>query len=146
MLARAAVSFAARVLTGTDITWHRGDTWEIVAYAVWAFMYFGYSGAASGRTAGMALFGAPVARDDGTDASGRRAVVRTLALPLSFLFLGLGSSASSWGTGARRGCGSCPMADHAAASCLCRFFIRPGQVAARTSRRRSRWGSGCLLA
>ena len=29
-------------------------------------------------------------RDDGTDASGRRAVVRTLALPLSFLFLGLG--------------------------------------------------------
>jgi uncharacterized RDD family membrane protein YckC len=27
---------------------------------------------------------------DGTDASGRRAVVCTLALPLSFLFLGLG--------------------------------------------------------
>ena len=37
----------------------------------------------------MALFGVPVVRDDGSDASGRRAVVRTLALPLSFLFLGL---------------------------------------------------------
>jgi len=31
-----------------------------------------------------------VVRDDGTGASGRRAVVRTLAFPLSFLFLGLG--------------------------------------------------------
>ena len=51
---------------------------------------FAYSWAASGRTAGMALFGVRVVRDDGTDASGRRAVVRTLAFPLSFLFLGLG--------------------------------------------------------
>ena len=90
MLALAAISFAARVLTGNDITWHRGDIWVIIAYAVWAFIYFAYSWAASGRTAGMALFGVRVVRDDGTDASGRRAVVRTLALPLSFLFLGLG--------------------------------------------------------
>jgi uncharacterized RDD family membrane protein YckC len=62
----------------------------VIAYAVWAFIYFASSWAASGRTAGMALFGVRVVRDDGTDASGRRAVVRTLALPLSFLFLGLG--------------------------------------------------------
>ena len=90
MLALAAISFAARVLTGTDITWHKGDIWVVIAYAAWAFVYFAYSWAASGRTAGMALFGVRVVRDDGTDASGRRAVVRTLALPLSFLFLGLG--------------------------------------------------------
>ncbi len=38
----------------------------------------------------MALFGVRVVRDDGADASGRRAVVRTLAPPLSFLLLGLG--------------------------------------------------------
>ena len=62
----------------------------IIAYAVWAFIYFAHSWAASGRTAGMALFGVRVVAADGTDASGRRAVVRTLALPLSFLFLGLG--------------------------------------------------------
>ncbi len=31
-----------------------------------------------------------VVRDDGTEASARRAVVRTLAFPLSFLFLWLG--------------------------------------------------------
>jgi uncharacterized RDD family membrane protein YckC len=90
LLALAAISFTARVLTGNDITWNRGDTWVVLAYAVWAFIYFAYSWAASGRTAGMALFGVRVVRDDGTGASGRRAVVRTLAFPLSFLFLGLG--------------------------------------------------------
>jgi uncharacterized RDD family membrane protein YckC len=90
MLALAAISFAARVLTGKDITWHKGDIWVVIAYAVWEFIYFAYCWAASGRTAGMALFGVRVVRDDGTAASGRRAVVRTLALPLSFLLLGLG--------------------------------------------------------
>ena len=38
----------------------------------------------------MALFGVRIVTDDGADASGRRAVVRTLAFPLSFLFLGQG--------------------------------------------------------
>jgi uncharacterized RDD family membrane protein YckC len=90
LLALAAISFAARVLTGSDISWNKGDTWVIIAYAVWAFLYFAYSWAASGRTAGMAAVGVRVVRDDGTDVSGRRAVVRTLAFPLSFLFLGLG--------------------------------------------------------
>jgi uncharacterized RDD family membrane protein YckC len=90
VLALAAISWAAKVLTGTDITWNKGDIWVIIAYAVWAFVYFAHSWAATGRTAGMALFGVRVVRDDGTDVSGRRAVVRTLALPLSFLFLGLG--------------------------------------------------------
>jgi uncharacterized RDD family membrane protein YckC len=90
MVALAAISFAALVLTGKDITWSKGDVWVITAYALWAFGYFAHSWAASGRTVGMWLFGLRVVRDDGADASGRRAVVRTLALPLSFLFLGLG--------------------------------------------------------
>jgi uncharacterized RDD family membrane protein YckC len=90
LLALAVISFTARVLTGNDITWNKGDIWVVLAYAVWAFIYFAYSWAASGRTAGMALFGVRVVRDDGTGASGRRAVVRALAFPLSFLFLGLG--------------------------------------------------------
>ena len=61
------------------IAWNRGGIWLIIAYAVWAFIYFAYSRAASGRTAGMALFGVQVVRDDGTGANGRRADVRTLA-------------------------------------------------------------------
>jgi len=71
-----------------EIISRRSDS--ATARAVWAFIYFAYCWGASGRTAGMALFGVPVVRDDGSDASGRRAVVRTLAFPLSFLFLGLG--------------------------------------------------------
>jgi len=90
LLALAAISFAASVLTGKGITWNRNDTWVVVAYAVWGFSYFAYCWAASGRTAGMALCGVRVVRDDGADASSRRAVVRTLAFPLSFLLLGLG--------------------------------------------------------
>ena len=90
MLTLAAISFAARVLTGKDITWHKGDIWLVIAYAAWGFVYFAYCWTASGRTAGMALFGVRVVTDDSTDKSGHRAVVRTLALPLSFLFLGLG--------------------------------------------------------
>jgi uncharacterized RDD family membrane protein YckC len=54
------------------------------------FLYFAYSWAASGKTFGMAVFGIRVVRPDGTSASWRQAVVRTLALPLSFLLLGLG--------------------------------------------------------
>jgi uncharacterized RDD family membrane protein YckC len=90
MLALAAISFAASVLTGSGIAWHKSDTWVIIAYALWAFIYFTRSWGANGRTVGMALFGVRVVRNDGTDVSERRAAVRTLALPLSFLFLGLG--------------------------------------------------------
>ena len=90
MLALAAASFAAKVLTGKGIAWNKGDIWVIITCAVWVFIYFAYSWAASGKTVGMALFGVQVVREDGTAASARRAVVRTLALPLSFLFLGLG--------------------------------------------------------
>ena len=90
LLILAAVTFAAKVLTGKNIAWNRGDIWVIVAYAVWAFIYFVSCWSANGRTVGMALFGVRVVRDDGTYPTRRQAVVRTLALPLSFLFLGLG--------------------------------------------------------
>ena len=90
MLTLAAISFAARVLTGTDIPWHKGGIWVVIAYAAWGFVHFASCWAASGRTTGMALSGVRVVTDDSTDASGRRAVVRTLAVPLSFLFPGLG--------------------------------------------------------
>jgi uncharacterized RDD family membrane protein YckC len=90
MLVLAAINFAASILTGKDIAFNRGNLWVIIAYAIWAFIYFAHSWEAGGRTAGMALFGVRVVRDDGSDVDGRRAIVRTLAFPLSFLFLGLG--------------------------------------------------------
>jgi len=39
ILALAAISFTAKVLTGKDITWNKGDIWVIIAYAVWEFVY-----------------------------------------------------------------------------------------------------------
>jgi uncharacterized RDD family membrane protein YckC len=90
MLALAAIAFAVSVVTGKQVNWNRDDTWAGIAYAAWLFIYFAYSWAASGKTFGMALLGLRVLRSDGADAGARRAVVRTLALPLSFLVFGLG--------------------------------------------------------
>ena len=59
-----------------------------LAFIGWQFLYFAYSWAASGKTFGMAVFGIRVVRPDGTDASWRQALVRTLALPLGFLLSG----------------------------------------------------------
>lgn len=90
MLTLAAISFAVSVVTNKSPDWNTSDPWVGAAYAIWLFIYFAYSWAASGKTFGMALLGVRVVRSDGADAGGRRAVVRTLALPLSFLIFGLG--------------------------------------------------------
>jgi uncharacterized RDD family membrane protein YckC len=90
LLALAALSFAVSVVTGKSVEWTRNDIWVGLAYLAWLFIYFAYSWAASGKTFGMAVLGVRVVRPDGADAGGRRAAVRTLALPLSFLLFGLG--------------------------------------------------------
>jgi uncharacterized RDD family membrane protein YckC len=61
-----------------------------VALGIWVFVYFAYPLSASGRTFGMAVAGIRVVRADGGELGTRRAVVRVLALPLSFLLLGFG--------------------------------------------------------
>ena len=63
---------------------------SVVALGVWAFLYFAHPLAVSGRTFGMAVVGVRVVRADGSDLGTRRAVVRVLALPLSFLLLCFG--------------------------------------------------------
>jgi uncharacterized RDD family membrane protein YckC len=57
---------------------------------VWAFVYFAVPVAVAGRTVGMAVLGLRVARREGGVIDPRHAVIRTLALPLSFLLLGVG--------------------------------------------------------
>ena len=47
MLTLAAISFAARVLTGKDIPWNMGDIWVVMAYAAWGFVHFACCRAAS---------------------------------------------------------------------------------------------------
>jgi uncharacterized RDD family membrane protein YckC len=90
MLILAAINFATSILTGESIDFNRGDTWVVIAYFVWGFIYFAHFWGLNGRTAGGALFGLQVLTEDGGDVSGRRAIGRTLVFPLSFLILGLG--------------------------------------------------------
>jgi uncharacterized RDD family membrane protein YckC len=90
MLALAAISFAASIIVGHSISWSRNDLPVAILYVVWLFAYFAYSWGASGKTLGMALLGVKVVAADGTEAGPRRAVIRTLAFPLSFLLFGLG--------------------------------------------------------
>jgi uncharacterized RDD family membrane protein YckC len=67
-----------------------------VTVAPWALLivvatlYCVYPVAAGGRTLGMAVVGLRVVRANGTAVGLREAVVRLLALPLSFLTLGIG--------------------------------------------------------
>jgi uncharacterized RDD family membrane protein YckC len=90
MLVLSAASFAASVLTGSSIHWSRANTWVVVAFFAWEFLYYAYFWTASGKTPGMVLLGVQVVGQDGTSVGTRRGLVRTLAFPLSFLLLGLG--------------------------------------------------------
>ena len=89
-LALAAVSFAAGLITGHTFSWDRSGLAVAIAYGCWWFVYFAYSWAASGKTFGMAVLGVQVVSREGGMAGPRRAIVRTLVFPLSFLLLGLG--------------------------------------------------------
>jgi uncharacterized RDD family membrane protein YckC len=89
-LALAAISYAVKIVSGYQVSWHRGDIWVTIVYILWEFFYFGYSWAMSGRTFGMAVLGIKVVQADGQLIRPRQGVVRALVFPLSFLLFGLG--------------------------------------------------------
>ncbi len=80
------------VSTITGHSWQLSNTpvasWALLI--VLAVLYCVYPVAAGGRTLGMAIVGLRVLRPNGTPVGGREAFVRLLALPLSFLTLGIG--------------------------------------------------------
>jgi uncharacterized RDD family membrane protein YckC len=84
------VSTAVEVVIGSTIEIDRARPWVIVGYLGWAFVYTSASLATAGRTIGKALLGVLVVRSDGSRLDGRRASLRTLVFPLSFLLLGVG--------------------------------------------------------
>jgi uncharacterized RDD family membrane protein YckC len=89
-LVLGGVSFAASVLTGSSISWSRENTWVVVAFFAWQFLYYAYYWTSSGKTLGMVLLGVQVVDQDGSNVSARHGLIRTLAFPLSFIILGLG--------------------------------------------------------
>jgi uncharacterized RDD family membrane protein YckC len=92
-LSVAAITFAVKLVTGTSIDLTMGalsGLFVLLAFVVWEFVYFAYQWALSGKTIGMALLGIRVVATTGDPITGRQAVIRTITLPLSFLFFGLG--------------------------------------------------------
>lgn len=89
-LGAAALNLAAQLILGRKINVTNFQLAGISALLIWEFVYFAYQWALSGRTIGMALVGVRVVRRDGAPLNGRRAILRTIFLPLGFLTLGLG--------------------------------------------------------
>jgi uncharacterized RDD family membrane protein YckC len=86
----AALQFVVSMLSGEQV--HVTDVpflpW--ILFAAWAILYCIYPVATVGKTLGMAIVGLRVVRRDGSRVGGRGAVLRFIALPLSFLTLGFG--------------------------------------------------------
>ena len=84
------LEFLVNALFGTSFQLSEHPIISDIALAVWAFLYCAYPLAMTGRTLGMALLGLRVVGRDGSPLGGRRAVIRVLVFPLSFLFLCFG--------------------------------------------------------
>ena len=89
-LGAAALAFSVQLVTGSNFSLTSHQIISLVAAVVWEFVYFAYQWSLSGKTIGMAVLGIRVVKTDGSPVGPRQAVLRTLALPLSFLLLGLG--------------------------------------------------------
>jgi uncharacterized RDD family membrane protein YckC len=90
LIERGQLSFAdlftAETLSGSPLL----GTLLLIAFIVWAFVYLAASLAIAGRTIGMGVVGLLVVSRNGHPITGRKAALRALAFPLSFLPLGLG--------------------------------------------------------
>jgi uncharacterized RDD family membrane protein YckC len=86
----ALLSVAAQLFAGTSVTLTHHQILAIIAVTIWEFLYFTYSWTVSGKTVGMALLGIQVVTAQGDRITSHQAALRTLALALSFLTLGLG--------------------------------------------------------
>ena len=84
------VQSAIRVIFQSSYEVDDGGLAVVVAYGLWAFLYTAGSLAATGRTIGKAILGVMVVRTDGTKVNARRAGLRTLMFPVSFLLFGTG--------------------------------------------------------
>ncbi len=89
-LGAGATSLISQLLVGRSLNLSKHAVITAVVLAGWLFFYFAFQWSLGGRTIGMALFGVRVVRADGRGVGPRQAAVRTLALPLSIIALGLG--------------------------------------------------------
>jgi len=89
-LGSALLAWVIAVVTADEVKWEPATVVSGVAYLVWWFIYWAYPWSVSGKTVGMALLGIRVVRADGSSTGPRQGTLRALALPLSFMTLGIG--------------------------------------------------------
>jgi len=89
-LALAGISFAIDLVTGNQVNLGSRQILALVGLIIWEFIYFAYQWSLAGKTIGMAVLGIRVVGKDGDAITPKQAVIRTITLPLSFLFFGLG--------------------------------------------------------
>ncbi|MDZ4828479.1 MAG: RDD family protein [Actinomycetota bacterium] len=68
----------------------KGSPIWLVGFVVWQFVYLAGCWGTSGKTPGNAMLGIRVVRGNGHELGLRRAIVRTIVYPFSFLFCGVG--------------------------------------------------------
>jgi uncharacterized RDD family membrane protein YckC len=88
--AGATIDWLAKIFFGETLVGQFSGWVSALVLATWSFVYFFGSLAVAGHTPGQALVGLRVVARDGTTLAPVRALVRTITMPLSFLFFGLG--------------------------------------------------------
>jgi uncharacterized RDD family membrane protein YckC len=73
-----------------DVSLSDAPILSVIALVLWLLVYFAYPVAVGGRTPGMALVGLEIVTSEGRDVGANRALLRTMTLPLSVIFLGIG--------------------------------------------------------
>jgi uncharacterized RDD family membrane protein YckC len=91
LLSIAAFAFAINFVLGVtlDTSWQAGLA-GLALLSLWGFFYFWFGITIAGKTVGMAIVGLAVRARDGGPLSGKKAALRTVVMPASFLFFGLG--------------------------------------------------------
>jgi uncharacterized RDD family membrane protein YckC len=86
----AASQFLVTTLSGHQFRITELPIVPWLLFTLWVVFYCTYPVAAAGKTLGMAVVGLQIVRPDGSRVGGGSAFVRLVALPLSFLTLGVG--------------------------------------------------------
>jgi uncharacterized RDD family membrane protein YckC len=86
----SAIDYLITALFDPDFSLKSTSVVPDLLLVLWALLYFSYPVAIGGRTLGMAILGLKVVRADGDDVDGWHALLRAIALPLSFLLLWFG--------------------------------------------------------